>query len=112
MCDRVRKSIKTWAIDKTMSNHFNYVHGEIPWGRAALSAFQAAPRKTIIAESSIIFSALDRWRVGLAPLLGSRDEFAGGGLGSPFLFDVLGGLGDFVVYVLDFAGEVKIFRVF
>jgi hypothetical protein len=27
--------------------------GEIPSGRAALSAFQAAPRKTIIAESSI-----------------------------------------------------------
>jgi hypothetical protein len=28
-------------------------HGEFPGGRAALSAFQAAPRKTIIAESSI-----------------------------------------------------------
>ena len=49
-------------------------------------------------------------------MLLSGDEFAGGGggalLGAAFLFDVLGAVGDFVVEILDFAGEVEILRVF
>ena len=49
-------------------------------------------------------------------LLLSGDEFGGGGggalLGAAFLFDVQGAVGDFVVEVFDFAGEVEILRVF
>jgi hypothetical protein len=48
-------------------------------------------------------------------LLGSCYEFAGGDsgalFGSPFLFDVLGALRNFVIDRLDFSSEMKIFRI-
>jgi hypothetical protein len=52
---------------------------------------------------------------GFSFLLGRCDEFGGGGggalLGAPFLFYVLGALGDFVIDRFDFPGKVKIFRI-
>ena len=55
-------------------------------------------------------------RLSISLLLGSGDEFAGGGgsalLGPRFLFDVRRALGNFVVDVLDFAGELKILGIF
>jgi len=48
-------------------------------------------------------------------LLGSGDKFGGGGRGTllrtSFLFDVLGAVGDFVIYGLDFPGEEKVLRI-
>ncbi len=60
-----------------------------------------------------------RWRGRLVAatsgLLGSGDEFGGGGsgalLGPSFLFDVLGAVGNFVVEGFDFPGQVKVLRV-
>jgi len=48
-------------------------------------------------------------------LVGSGDEFGSGRsgalLGTPFLFDVLGAVGDFVVEGLNFPSEGNVLRV-
>ena len=55
------------------------------------------------------------WLAALTLLLGGCDELAGGGssalLRSPFLFYVLGILGNFVIDRFDFPGKVKILRI-
>jgi hypothetical protein len=47
----------------------------------------------------------------LPVLLRGGDEFGGTLLGAPFLFDVLGALGDIVVDFFDFASEMKILGI-
>ena len=55
------------------------------------------------------------WLAAFTLLLGCCDELAGGGSGallrSPFLFYVLGVLGNFVIDLFDFTSEVKILRI-